>query len=148
VQNLPEYLAHFAKRFATGSYESVSTPASPLNPANATSLSRDAYGLKKIIVAATPFGNVFGIDSSTGNVVWTRVFGLGWAAEVGGRVLPVKLFVTKSAAEGKPEVVLVTQRRAENVSNHFLTRYIQPEVLTRFEMDRPSLILSFSTWMH
>ncbi|EIN05678.1 DUF1620-domain-containing protein [Punctularia strigosozonata HHB-11173 SS5] len=115
AQNLPEYLAHFAKRFATGSYASVSAPVSPVNPSNATSLARDAFGLKKIIVAATPFGNVFGIDSSTGKIVWSRVLGLGWAAEVGGRVLPVKLFVMAGADDGsKPEVLLITQRRAEN----------------------------------
>ena len=50
------------------------------------------------------------------------MLGYGWAAEVGATVLPVKLFVTRGVGDleeegdgGSPQVVLVTQRRAENV---------------------------------
>jgi hypothetical protein len=68
-------------------------------------------------VAATPYGKVFGIDSSSGDIVWSRVFGLGWAAQVGGRVIPIKLFVTRTASDGDtPQVVIITQRKADNVS--------------------------------
>jgi hypothetical protein len=48
------------------------------------------------------------------------VLGHGWAAEIGATVLPVKLFVTRCVGDvdvdaGGPQVVLVTQRKAENV---------------------------------
>jgi hypothetical protein len=51
------------------------------------------------------------------------MFGHGWAAEVGARVVPVRLFVTRGVGDGEgeggPQVVLVTQRRAENVRVFF-----------------------------
>lgn len=87
---------------------------------------RDEFGFRQIIVVATMFGKVYGIDSATGEVVWTRLLGLGWAAEVGGRVIPVKLFVFNGEGVGgkgkglRSDVVLVAQRRAENVSCIFL----------------------------
>lgn len=74
-------------------------------------------------MAATSYGKVYGIDSSSGAILWSRVFGLGWAAEVGGTIIPVKIYTTRTVADvgedgeaGIPQVVLVTQRRAENVS--------------------------------
>jgi outer membrane protein assembly factor BamB len=117
LQDLPRFLVSFAKRFVTGSYASThSVPSSPKSSNSTEPLSRDTFGFRQIIVAGTASGKVFGIDSSNGEIVWSRVFGLGWAIEVGGRVLPVKLFVTKTAADGgDPEVVIVAQRRADNV---------------------------------
>ena len=62
----------------------------------------------------TAYGKVFGIDSSNGDMLW---IGYEWAAEVGAKIIPVRFFVTKTVGDGSnPEVVLVTQRRAENVS--------------------------------
>ena len=88
-----------------------------------TTPSRDAFGFRQVIVAATAHGKVYGLDSSDGQILWSRVLGLGWAAEIGASILPVKLFVTRSVGDadedgelGTPQVVLVTQRRAENVS--------------------------------
>jgi hypothetical protein len=90
-----------------GSYALVSSPT----------LSRDIFGFTQVIIAATAFGKAFGIDSSNGEILWSRVLGLGWAAEIGGRIHPVQLYVTRTASDGgDPEVVLVTQRRADNVS--------------------------------
>ncbi|KAF5329635.1 hypothetical protein D9619_009267 [Psilocybe cf. subviscida] len=91
-------------------------------------LARDQFGFRQVIVAATVFGKLYGIDSANGDIVWSRVLGLGWAGQVGGRVQPVKLFTVKAvgdvdpalregdAARGgqDPEVVLVGQRRADN----------------------------------
>jgi hypothetical protein len=79
-----------------------------------------------MLVTATPQGKVYGLDSSSGRIVWSRVLGHGWAAEIGATVLPVKLFVTRCVGDvdvdargdgdaGGPQVVLVTQRKAENV---------------------------------
>ena len=56
-------------------------------------LSRHAFGFTQVIVAATAFGMIFGIDSSNGEILWSRVLGLGWAAEIGGRIHPVKLYM-------------------------------------------------------
>jgi len=79
-------------------------------------LYRDPFGFHQIIVAATRFGKVYGIDSSSGKIIWSRILGLGWAEEVGGQILPVKLHLTKTVSDGgDPEVVLVAQRRADNV---------------------------------
>jgi hypothetical protein len=100
----------------TGSYALASSPASVPSSTNET-LSRDTFGFTQVIVAATAFGKVFGIDSSNGEILWSRVLGLGWAAEIGGRIHPVQLYVTRTVSDGgDPEVVLVTQRRADNVS--------------------------------
>lgn len=121
VQDFPRYAMNFAKRFATGSYASVSESA-PASPTDGP-LSRDAFGFRQVIVAATSYGKVYGIDSSNGQILWSRVLGLGWAAEVGGKIIPFKLYTTRTVADvgedgeaGTPQVVLVTQRRAENVS--------------------------------
>ncbi|KIK01760.1 hypothetical protein K443DRAFT_550803 [Laccaria amethystina LaAM-08-1] len=114
AQDFPQYVFNFVKRFVTGSYASASSPASVPSSANET-LSRDAFGFRQVIVAATAFGKVFGIDSSNGEILWSRVLGLGWAAEIGGRIHPVKLYLTRTVSDGgDPEVVLVTQRRADN----------------------------------
>jgi len=114
-QDFPQYAINFIRRFATGSYASVLSSAA--SPPDAGPLSRDTFGFRQVIVTATAFGKVFGIDSSNGEILWSRVLGLGWAAQVGGTVQPVKLFVTRTVNDGNsPQVVLVTQRKADNVS--------------------------------
>ncbi|KAG0701659.1 hypothetical protein DFH29DRAFT_925728 [Suillus ampliporus] len=113
AKNLPQYLANFARRFATGSYATVS--ASAASSSAEDTLTRDAFGFRQIIVAATPYGKLFGIDSSNGRVLWSRVLGLGWAAKVGGTIIPIKMFVTRTVSDPEgPQIVLVTQRRADN----------------------------------
>lgn len=126
ARDFPQYAVHFAKRFATGSYDSVSKRVAPIANTNDTNaLSRDAFGFRKVIVAASARGKVYGIDSSNGEVIWSRVFGLGWAAEVGGRIYPVKIFTTKTVSDGDtPQVVLVTQRKADNVRNRTFTKWL------------------------
>ncbi|KAJ7588211.1 hypothetical protein C8J56DRAFT_1164789 [Mycena floridula] len=110
AQDFPQYLVNFIKRFATGSYASASSSA-----AVDDSLVRDSFGFRQVIVVATVHGKIFGLDSSTGKTLWGRLLGLGWAAEVGGRILPVKMFVTKTVNDGQePVVVLVAQRSADN----------------------------------
>lgn len=113
AKNLPQYLANFARRFATGSYATVT--ASAASSSDEDTLTRDAFGFRQVIVAATPYGKIFGIDSSNGRVLWSRVLGLGWAAKVGGTIIPTKMFVTRTVSDPEgPQVVLVTQRRADN----------------------------------
>ncbi|KAH7927025.1 DUF1620-domain-containing protein [Leucogyrophana mollusca] len=111
AKNLPQYLLSFATRFATGSYATVSASAA----SSEDTLSRDAFGFRQVIVAATSHGKIFGIDSSNGKVMWSRVLGLGWAKKVGGTIVPVKMFVTRTVSDGEtPQVMLVVQRRATN----------------------------------
>ena len=91
---------NFVRRFVTGSYASVT--ASVASSANASEpLSRDEFGFRKVIVAATSHGKLYGIDSANGQVLWSRVFGLGWAAQVGGQIIPAKMFVTRTVHDGE-----------------------------------------------
>jgi len=114
AQDFPQYALNFARRFVTGSYASASSSVAAV--ANASEpLSRDAFGFRKVIVVATARGKIYGMDSANGDILWSRVLGLGWAAEVGGQVLPVKMFVTRTVSDGDtPQIALVTQRRASN----------------------------------
>ncbi|KAF8644498.1 hypothetical protein AX16_008429 [Volvariella volvacea WC 439] len=136
AKDFPTYLFNFVYRFATGSRPSSHTSKTstsfatipPSTPAPPPSLVRDTFGFRQVIVAATHHGKVYGIDGSNGEILWSRKLGVGWAAEVGGRIQPVKLFVLKKVGdvdagesgngriggEAKPEVVVVTQRRADN----------------------------------
>ena len=102
---------HFLRRFTTGSY-AASPSSAGLSPSGTTD---DAFGFRQVIVAATDNSKIFGIDSSTGEIIWSRIFGLGWAEEIGGVVIPARLYVTKTISEGgRPEVVVVGQRHASN----------------------------------
>ena len=118
AQDFPQYAVNFVRRFVTGSYASVSASVAP--PANTSEpLARDAFGFRKVIVAATSHGKLFGIDSANGEVLWSRIFGLGWAAQVGGQIIPAKMFTTRTVNDGEsPQVVVVSQRQADNVSSH------------------------------
>ncbi|CAE6492839.1 unnamed protein product [Rhizoctonia solani] len=103
AQNLPQYIAQFTKRFATGSYSSLTSAAS-------SSLERDPFGFRKMLVVATSYGTLIGIDTAQGTVVWRKIIGV---SSIGpADVTPFKLFVTKSALEGPdPEVVLVAEKK-------------------------------------
>ncbi|THH17682.1 hypothetical protein EW146_g3182 [Bondarzewia mesenterica] len=115
ARDFPAYISHFIKRFATGSYASATSRAAPVDVDASEPISRDEFGFRKIIVTATDMGKVYGLDSSNGEILWSRVLGLGWAAQVGGRIIPMKLFATTVVSDGKePQVVLITQRKAEN----------------------------------
>jgi hypothetical protein len=106
------------KRFATGPYASTHQRAVPasLTASSLGPLARDTFGFRQVIVAANDLGKIYGLDSSSGSVLWSRVLGLGWAAQVGAQIVPVKIFVVQTVADGGfPEVVLVAQRRAINV---------------------------------
>ncbi|PPQ95955.1 hypothetical protein CVT26_016121 [Gymnopilus dilepis] len=117
ARDFPQYAVNFVRRFITGSYASPTSSAAPTTSTSAQGISRDTFGFRQIIVAATGLGlgRVYGIDSSNGDIVWSRTLGLGWAAAVGGHIQPLKLYVTKTVSDGgDPEVVLVAQRRADN----------------------------------
>jgi ER membrane protein complex subunit 1 len=92
-------------------------PASQIASTSALgSLARGGFDFRQVIVAANDLGKIYGLDSRNGAVLWSRTLGLGWAAQLGGQVIPSKLFVVRTVADGtSPEVVLVAQRRANNV---------------------------------
>ncbi len=101
----------------------ASLTASVLDP-----LARDAFGFRQVIVAASDLGKIYGLDSSSGTVLWSRILGLGWAAQVGAEVVPLKLFVVRTVADGSfPEAVLVAERHAKNVI--FFPYYSMPGYL-------------------
>ncbi|THU88882.1 DUF1620-domain-containing protein, partial [Dendrothele bispora CBS 962.96] len=132
AKDFPKYLMRFVKRFATGAYESVTSPASA-HAATTGIPSRDTFGFRQLIVAATTHGKVYGIDSSNGKIIWSRILGLGSKAEDGAKIVPIekKLFVVKTVGDvdgnaevsgpGVPEVVLVGKRGATtgNLLYHF-----------------------------
>ncbi|KAJ7173455.1 DUF1620-domain-containing protein [Mycena filopes] len=114
AQNFPAYAAAFAERFVTGAPPREEVVVSSHD--RTAALARDAFGFKQVLVAATAYGSLFGLDTASGAILWTRVFGLGWAGDdVGGAVKPVKIYVVEgeSESEGK-DVVVITQRRANN----------------------------------
>jgi ER membrane protein complex subunit 1 len=84
--------------------------ASTLDP-----LAREAFGFRQVIVAANDLGKIYGLDSSSGALLWSRILSFGWAAQVGAQIVPVKLFMVRAVDGGVPEAVLVAQRHANNV---------------------------------
>ncbi|KAF8211092.1 hypothetical protein K438DRAFT_1808794 [Mycena galopus ATCC 62051] len=113
AKDFPKYAAAFAQRFVTGAPLPDEVVVSGHN--HTASLARDAFGFKQVLVTATAYGSVFGLDTASGTVLWTRVLGLGWAGDgVGGTVKPLKIYVVDGEGEGKKDVVLIAQRTAEN----------------------------------
>ncbi|KAG2745231.1 hypothetical protein P692DRAFT_20877183 [Suillus brevipes Sb2] len=48
-------------------------------------------------------------------LLWCRALGLGWAAKVGGTIIPTKMIVMRPVSDPEgPQIALVTQRRADN----------------------------------
>jgi len=119
---------NLVKRFVTGPYASThkrALPTSEKEPA-LDSLTRDAFGFRQVIVTANDLGKIYGLDSTSGAILWSRVLGLGWAAQIGGQIIPSKLFVVRTIADGgSPEAVLVVQRLASNVQLFVLVSAIR-----------------------
>lgn len=117
AKGLHLYMLNFVKRFVTGPYASAHKRALPISQKEPKLdlLTRDEFGFRQVIVTANDLGKIYGLDSTSGAILWTRVLGLGWAAQIGGEIIPSKLFVVRTIADGgSPEAVLVTQRRASN----------------------------------
>ncbi|KAF7309403.1 hypothetical protein MIND_00311100 [Mycena indigotica] len=107
TKDFPAYAAAFAQRFVGGVEDAVATTVD-------APLIRDSYGFRQVLVVATAYGSAFGIDTANGAIIWTRVFGLGWAgADVGGSVQPLKIFVLSGEGE-KKDAVIVALRKADN----------------------------------
>jgi hypothetical protein len=115
TQNLPAYIRGFVDRFTA--------PASPTSLASAynistTALVRDSFGIRKLVVLATPHGTVFALDSASGQIIWQKLLSPGYvplaeSEATGGaedytqgdkkgqmaKVFATKLFELRSAAD-------------------------------------------------
>ena len=92
-------------KVATGAYASATSPASEVG------VFRDAFGFRQVIVAATARGVVYGLDSSNGAVLWSRLY-----EDKDGVVTPVKVFTLRTVSDGEtPQVVVVAQRKTPQV---------------------------------
>ncbi|KAJ3478666.1 hypothetical protein NLI96_g9601 [Meripilus lineatus] len=136
AKDFPQYAVNFIKRFATGTYNTPVTPTHAAPQSNTSSISsqtkleltRDIFGLRKLLLVATAHGKLYALDSSNGEIIWSKVFGLGWAGEgskdkgpVGATVVPLKSFTVRSVGDVNgdgesdvAEVVVVAQRKANN----------------------------------
>ncbi|KAG9308090.1 hypothetical protein JVU11DRAFT_12603 [Chiua virens] len=137
IKNPPHYIVHFVTRFVTGSYASPSSPISlassvpstftiphfvPPHFPDALAALRDTFSFRQLLITSTAHGKIFALDTSTGAIVWSRILGLGWARQVGGRIVPVKAVVVRSVETGteecvpeaRKEIALITQRVADD----------------------------------
>ncbi|KAJ6580850.1 hypothetical protein B0H19DRAFT_982420 [Mycena capillaripes] len=120
AKDFPAYAVAFAQRFVMGTPPREEVVVSAHN--STASLARDAFGFKQVLVTATGYGSLFGLDTASGAVLWTRVLGLGAVGdEVGGAVTPVKIFVVDGEADSK-DVVVIAQRNVTNLIDTVLFR--------------------------
>ncbi|KAJ3930511.1 MAG: DUF1620-domain-containing protein [Lentinula lateritia] len=121
VKDLPNYIIRFAKRFATGSYESATSSATFSAPSSsALQLPyRDAFGFRQILVVSTSYGKAYGIDTSNGDILWNRFLGIGQDPVANAVPFGDKLFIVKTVgdadinSEAGPEVVILAKSRVE-----------------------------------
>ncbi|KAF8829541.1 hypothetical protein HHX47_DHR3000530 [Lentinula edodes] len=126
VKDLPNYIIRFAKRFATGSYESATSSATFSAPSSsALQLPyRDAFGFRQVLVVSTSYGKAYGIDTSNGDILWNRVLGIGQDPVANAVPFGDKLFIMKTVgdadinSEAGPEVVILAKSRVEEVCLH------------------------------
>lgn len=111
TQDLPAYLYRFARRLTSTSYASKLYTS----PLNATNLHRDQFGLQKLLVAVAKSGKVFALDSSNGEIVWSRSLGL---TSHHGSELDVKgMWIVREEGEGvNPTLAVIASRMVEGVS--------------------------------
>jgi hypothetical protein len=81
-------------------------------------LVRDPFGFHKVIVAITSTGKIFGIHSSNGAILWSRILGL----ESGKLVKDFKMKVVNSVLDGAtiPGVAVVANTVDSPVSRSFI----------------------------
>ncbi|KAJ3711601.1 DUF1620-domain-containing protein [Lentinula raphanica] len=123
AKDLPGYIVHFIRRFATGSYESA-TSSAIVHPSSVSATQipfRDAFGFRQVLVSSTAYGKVYGIDTGNGEILWSRTLGTGH--ERGTKIVPLadKMFVLKNVADVDasspgtgPEIVLLADSVTED----------------------------------
>ncbi|KAJ3784551.1 DUF1620-domain-containing protein [Lentinula aff. detonsa] len=130
AKDLPGFIIHFLTRFATGSYESATSSATvhPTSPSASSQLPfRDSFGFRQVLVVSTAYGKVYGIDTSNGDILWSRILGTGHESEA--KIVPLDnaFFVLKTVgdADGNsltagPEIALLAKSETESTSNALL----------------------------
>jgi len=83
---------------------------------NATNLHRDQFGLQKLVVAVAKNGKVFALDSSNGEIVWSKSLGL---TRHSGPELDVQgMWIVREVGEGvNPTLAIIATRTVEDVSD-------------------------------
>ncbi|CAG8567158.1 11512_t:CDS:10, partial [Dentiscutata heterogama] len=95
LKDFPDYLLTYVQRFATGNY---SVDPSPTSKAK-TSLYRDTFGFRKLLIFMTRTKLVALDTSNKGQIVWSRYFG-GIISEF------QKIFVVRSSTVKYPPVIV------------------------------------------
>ncbi|KAJ3985170.1 hypothetical protein F5890DRAFT_1389972, partial [Lentinula detonsa] len=122
AKDLPGFIIHFLTRFATGSYESATSSATvhPTSPSASQLPFRDSFGFRQVLVVSTAYGKVYGIDTSNGDILWSRILGTGHESEA--KIVPLDnaLFILKAVgdADGNsltagPEIALLAKSETE-----------------------------------
>lgn len=105
-QRLPGYLLRFIGRFTSASSSVVVTGQSERE------LWRDQFGFRKLIIVGTSTGKVFGLDSASGGIVWSRLLGKS-VAESGSSFAISGLWTTRPAQTGGRPVVAIVGASSE-----------------------------------
>ncbi|CAG8693541.1 7769_t:CDS:10, partial [Dentiscutata erythropus] len=95
LKDFPGYLLTYVQRFATGNYSVDSSPTSKAK----TSIYRDTFGFRKLLIFMTRTKLVALDTSNKGQIVWSRYFG-GSISEF------QKIFVVRSSTVKYPPVVV------------------------------------------
>ncbi|KAL7412117.1 hypothetical protein BDY24DRAFT_393298 [Mrakia frigida] len=115
ARHLPAYLARFVSRLVSSSSAASVLTTSP-STSTEDGLFRDQFGFRKLLVVGTSTGKVFGLDSSNGNIVWSKL--LGKSVVEGGSLDILGVFVTRPAKTGlKPRVTIVGSSVVDNEEN-------------------------------
>jgi outer membrane protein assembly factor BamB len=80
----------------------------PLTPGN---LHRDRFGFQKLLVATTTGGKLFALDSSNGNIVWSR--NLGLFRESGPDLQIEGMWLVRNHGDGGPVLTVLATRTSE-----------------------------------
>ena len=106
------------------------SPGSPLvtEPLSLSNLHRDQFGFQKLLVGVTYGGKVFALDSSNGDIVWSRNLGL---FNTDGPELHVEgIWAVRDHSQGGPVVAVLATKDGDvsDVGLPFLTT--RPSVST------------------
>jgi hypothetical protein len=98
-KHIPDYILRFASQFFTSTSAVIAPPAT-----HNGDLHRDAFGLRKVVVATTAKRTVFGLDSLDGSVLWSYAWDPSFEKDL---VDLEGVWVTKEASVGEVPVVTV-----------------------------------------
>ena len=110
LRNLPAFIINFVTRFTSSSYASTLS----VKPLSATQLHRDQFGFQKLVLGVTSFGKLYALDSSSGQIVWSKSLGRTTDSVPELEVLDMKR--VRDVAESGPMVDVLAVRTTGQVS--------------------------------